>query len=496
VTGRDDASGSESRPPAGGLYFQSEQGSAAPARRLLLLSYNFPPDPSVGGLRWQEMSRHFAAEGWALDVIARDFRNVAGADRSRLARLPRGVRIFTIEDREPWVVRLVRAVWPFVRKTLGQRTTAASDALTQEEIFQQSGPRSLVRAYHVSVEFARDELWASMAADLGAKLAAERPFDVIVSSGPPHMTHDAGRIISERTGIPHVVDMRDPWSFVQRLQEVIASPRWIHRARAHEMAAIQNASLVVMNTQPACDAMRAGYPAFEDRIQVVRNGADDDPIPAPRRDKVFRLRFAGSIYMDRDPRLVFRAAKQMIDRLNLRPERFSIEFVGAASLFITTPTTVIAEEEGVGEFVRVGGRLRRTETMEFLAGATMLLSLPQDSDFAIPAKIYEYVRFSAWLLVLATPQSATADVLRGSGADVVEPSDVDAMARVLEARYQQFSRGEIPVPVNASGRFSRLHQSQRLMELIERQVLTEETPGPVSAAGPAPQNADPDAAQS
>ena len=63
----------------------------------------------------------------------------------------------------------------------------------------------------------------------------------------------------------------------------------------------------------------------------------------------------------------------------------------------------------------------------------------------VPAKLFEYVRFDSWLLVLAEPRSATAQLFRGTTADVVAPNDVDGMADVIERRYLEFvSRPNVP----------------------------------------------------
>jgi hypothetical protein len=97
----------------------------------------------------------------------------------------------------------------------------------------------------------------------------------------------------------------------------------------------------------------------------------------------------------------------------------------------------------------------------------MLLSLPQDAHMAIPAKIFEYVRFPAWMLVLAEEISATAQVLRGTDADVVHPSDVDGIARVIRRRFSQFAAGERPLPVGRDGRFSRRGQADILFDCID-----------------------------
>ena len=72
------------------LYFEAATPAPARASRMLLISYTFPPDPAVGGLRWQQMAGYFAEQGWAVDVIARDFLRVEDLDTARLERLPPG----------------------------------------------------------------------------------------------------------------------------------------------------------------------------------------------------------------------------------------------------------------------------------------------------------------------------------------------------------------------------------------------------------------------
>jgi len=105
--------------------------------------------------------------------------------------------------------------------------------------------------------------------------------------------------------------------------------------------------------------------------------------------------------------------------------------------------------------------------LEFLTHATMLVSLPQDSDLAIPSKIFEYMQFDAWLLALAKHGSATELLLRDSGADVVAPLDVDAMAALIHDRYQQYACGVRPLCIARDQRFSRRGQATILFDALD-----------------------------
>lgn len=447
-------------------YFAAPARNGNSVRRVLLISYFFPPHSAIGGLRWEQMARYLAAHGWQFDVIARDFTGLPGLDPARLQRLPPGTRIFSVADREPLLGRLQRRLLPFLRPLLDRASNVERrDTLTKTEISEQAGGRAIVRAYLAWLEYERDGNWAHDAARMGRRLADETRYDFIITSGPPHMAHDAGRHLSEERGIPLVVDMRDPWSFVQRFVESVASPVWVRLAQRYERRAVRQAALVTMNTEASRDAMRGLYPEYARKVEAIRNGCDDEPLPQPHDDARFTIRFAGSIYADRDPRLFFRAVAQVVRELSLDPKDFGVEFVGDVDRFSGMSTSGIAAEEGIGDFVRLRGLVPRSEALQFLADATMLLSLPQDSDYSVPAKIYEYLRFNAWMLVLGPPESATALLLRGTEADVVDSSDVAAMARVIRTRYEQFRAGQRPRPIGRDGRFDRSVQAKRFLEL-------------------------------
>src|SRR5881275_1116588 len=47
------------------------EAAASPARtrRLLVISYHFPPDGAVGGLRWAGLSKYLARVGWEVHIV-------------------------------------------------------------------------------------------------------------------------------------------------------------------------------------------------------------------------------------------------------------------------------------------------------------------------------------------------------------------------------------------------------------------------------------------
>ena len=469
-------------------------GAARSARRLLLISYHFPPDTTIGARRWEKLSHFVAERGWGLDVITCA---ESGADLSRLELLPEDTRVHalppqymhTAEWLEHQVWRLYRTIRPAPTAAAGgngkggdaapARTpvTPAHDPAPRERPDTVSRhdirwwpptPRKMLRSYWVWLDFVRHGRWAEDAVRLAEQILEPDVHFAVVTSGPPHMTHETGRVLSLRHGLPFVMDMRDPWSLNERVTERWASPLWLRGTARHEREMVSQAALVVANTAPARDALARAYPDASERIITVMNGSDDDPLPPQRRGGRFTIAYAGTVYDYGDPQSLFCAAARVIRDLDLTPESFGMDFIGNFDDGGEHALLETARAEGVEDFVSVGPATSHEGAMEFLAQATMLVTFPGWNSVAIPGKVFECVRFDAWLLALSDAGSATDLLLSGTDADVVPRDDIDGIARVIASRYLAHQRGEEAVHIARDERFSRRLQARILLDALAR----------------------------
>jgi len=92
------------------------------------------------------------------------------------------------------------------------------------------------------------------------------------------------------------------------------------------------------------------------------------------------------------------------------------------------------------------------------------------------------MRYDAWLLALAEPESATELLLRETDADVVSPGDIEGLAEILRIRYAEHVAGHRPEPIALMPHFGRRAQAEFLFDAIEQQI--ENAPGvrPISGS--------------
>ena len=448
-------------------FFQTPPNPSA-TRRMLLVFFYFVPSGEVGALRWLSLARFGAARGWALDVVMLHPKYMDMVDLQRLDQLANGTRMFGFSGREPAWYRALASGWRVLaRQNTGQRVAGieahSEGGATAARASPVPGWRLRLRT---RLQFLLDDALTQRAVALGSALAQANRYDVVVSSGPPHSCHMAAREVARSAGLPFVMDMRDPWSDDSAMPEKASSAVWKRTTRVRERAAVDAARLVVV-TSTAHEALQIRkYPSLRGRVATVMNGADSDPLPASRTGRRFVIAFAGMIYLGRNPRVLFRAAARVAREAGATPEEFGVEFMGDDACE-GIPLPVMADQEGLGDFFRSYAFRPRLEALEFLSGASVLVSLPLRTAMTLPAKLFEYVRFDAWLLVLADEGSAAAELLVDTDADVVAPHDEDAIARVLRRRFEEFRAGRRAVALNHDGRFDRSVQSGRMFDFLD-----------------------------
>jgi hypothetical protein len=470
---------------AGVAPFWEKRGSAElDARRLLVISYHFPPDTTIGARRWEKLALAVTAHGWGMDVITCAPSVAVGA---KLDSLPAGVRVYGVPDPVLAAERVEHVLWRAYRTLWPNRRLDAGVALaTGAEVSRPSGerpesierddisqtirtPREIMRTYWAWIELTHGKRWARRAAALAKQIVKSGVHEAVITSAPPHMSHEAGRLVSVETGLPFVMDMRDPWSMQPWLRESVASPIWYRDAERFERRSIEQASLVVANTEPARAALVSLHADADAKTITVMNGSDDDELPPHRDGERFVIRYAGTIYLDRDPQTLFRAAAKVIESEKLEPAQFGIDILGRFADEERAPMLGMAAKEGIVEYVSVEPPRPHREALQFLAGATMLVIFPGSNMLAIPAKVFEYVRFDSWLLALAEPESAIAQLLKGTSADVVVPR-IDSIAAAITRRYRDHRAGVRPERVARDDRFSRAAQARILLDAIARLV--------------------------
>ena len=178
------------------------------ASHALLVTYHFPPDTAVGGIGGTAYRRPRGSRLGRRRHLARS-RTRPGMDETRLQGLTDNVTV--VSARRSASRSSARAGrFAFGLTALHAAADAAEGArrggLAQQLAWAETARASARSDGHI----AKQTQWAGEASARNA-LASRDAYDVVASSGPPHMAHEAARLTSSRGGRPLVIDLRDPW---------------------------------------------------------------------------------------------------------------------------------------------------------------------------------------------------------------------------------------------------------------------------------------------
>lgn len=351
-------------------------------RKVLLLTYHFPPSGAVAVYRMLGLARHLPAFGWQPIVVAPPSVPWEPVDESLLAQVPAG----TIVERIPFAAGFFGKIGRWI------------------------APEShwLFKAYPVSMRLIREH----------------RPGAVITSS-PPGCIHWLGRLLHQR-GLPWLADFRDPWIVNQTIT------RWTMHLRYErwlEAKVMRTADRLIANTPANERGWATAYPEQAGKIVVIPNGFDPERFPRAGPHipgNPLTLLHAGELYHGRDPRPLLDALREA--RLPIR-----VDFLGRASGGEFDLPVEIARR-GLGDCVKPIGMVPYAEALDRMMRADILLLIHTPLwKLGIPAKLYEYLGAGRPILALAEPDSDIGWVLRTANVlhRIVPPRDVPAIQRAL-----------------------------------------------------------------
>ena len=351
--------------------------------------------------------------------------------------------------------------------------------------------------------------WVSPAVRLGLEMIEEHKPELIYVTMSPFTAARAGVELKARTGLPLVLDLRDPWT----LDETRMYPTKWHRRRDHKAmsTAFAAADLIIMNTPLSADRAREAFRTEtahpRDKVIWITNGFDGedfgrcDPTPVERPGKdVLRIVHTGSFHSEmamlwddlfakrgwvnkfkhaprpinlwtRTPRYLLQAMERLTASGDIPPDKLELVLVGE----VTESDRAMVETSPVAKMVKLLGYRNHTESVRWVESADVLFlpnHTPLDGGPAliVPGKTYEYLGSGRPILAMGSPGDMMNFVRETGSGVTVAGNDIAGAAKVLSELYQAKVSGQSIVKQDREkvAMFERRALTQRLAEALDR----------------------------
>jgi glycosyltransferase involved in cell wall biosynthesis len=381
-----------------------------PQRRLLVVTYAYPPMPSVGGNRWLAMTKYLRRAGHHVDLLTTSAFGGLADDEQQ------GVHRSRDLIAAPWLRMLMR------RPPLPKPGEAAA---------VDKAPQKAVT--HVLVPDHNIATWVPFAALEARRLIAASGYDCVITTSAYESTHAVGLLLGRRRPA-WIADFRDGWTFHPWRPPF---PTGFQRGLdvRLERAVVESADRTIIVERPVGDDFRTrlgidvGYVPNGWDPDLEREAAAAEPPSIDRR--ALTLVHTGKLSggWGRHPGTLFEALRRMQEADPRLGERLQLVLAGR----LDRDEQRLIEQAGIRGLVRHVGNLSRAEAMALQRTADVLVLLTSSTlPWELPGKVFEYFGARRPILALAAGNEA-ARVIEETGTGwTVSPDDVAAIVSRIE----------------------------------------------------------------
>ena len=390
------------------------------ARKLVVLTYYWPPSGGSGVQRWVYFTHYLKTLGWEPIVITVDPEQASYPQEDKsLQALTKDIRVIRTATREP-----IRgyARW-FGKGSIPQ------GEVPQQHFFQRIA--AFIRG-NFFIPDARKG-WIPFAQKALRTILEKESIEWVISSGPPHSTHLTVESLRHTFNFQWLVDFRDPWSELFYNRQFYRLPFAVRKDRAYEQEILQHAD-AVLTTVGGELHQQLQVKAPKQRFFALPNGFDANAFAQHQRSQrqgEFHLVYTGLLTRNQAYPALLKALQQMKNGLPLR-----VSLAGQMELSLVKALQTALPEATIDYH----GYLPHAQALTLMHSADVLINFIFEGAHKqmISGKLLEYMATGVPVLSLGAPESEAGQLLaQGAAAAMIAPSDTQQLIAFLEKAQQQ-----------------------------------------------------------
>ena len=426
-------------------------------KRVLVITYYWPPSGGSGVQRWVKFAKYLPSEGWQPVIYTPSNPDLGSVDESLLSDIPSEAEIINRRIFEPYGI---------YRKLTGSKGQIKVEANPGG-----GGKGSFLKRLSMWVRgnlFMPDPrcLWIRPSVRFLTKYLKEHPVDVIVSTGPPQSMHLIARKVSLATGIPWVADFRDPWTKIFYFKHLMLDKRAERKHHELEQRVLDDATAIVA----VSPLVQADFAAMtKTPVCLVTNGYDEsDYTETIVPEKGFNVVHTGLLTAEGNPVELWKVLGKKC--------REDADFAASFRLTLAgkTDETVLESirQAGLRDYLTDLGYIDHNKAvMQQRKASVLILPIREEPETKaiLPGKLFEYLAARRPVLGVGTGEGAMAEVLKETGAgQIFDWDDRAGISDYVERLWSAFRSGEVMTATADIEKYSRRMTTRKMVEIFEQ----------------------------
>ena len=306
-------------------------------------------------------------------------------------------------------------------------------------------------------------LWVKPSVKYLKKYIEENQIDTIVTSGPPHSLHLIGLQLKKELNVKWFADFRDPWTTIGYHKALKLSSSAEKKHKALEKEVLTTADTIIVTSKTTKTEFQA---ITSQPIEVITNGYDVEKITKQPLDEKFTLAHIGSFLSERNPRILWKALKELTKENPDFRRDFQLKLIGAVSQEVLDTIS----EFRLNDYVLNLGYVSHQEAVEHQRKSQVLLLIEinsNDTKSIIPGKLFEYMVSERPIIALGPEGSDFAEIITSTNTGVFFLYDeLEPLKALLLKYYNLYKEQNLKVHAVGLQQYSRKSLTEQLTKII------------------------------
>ena len=431
-------------------------------KRVLIITYYWPPSGGSGVQRWLKMSKYLPEYGWQPVIYTPEDGEYPIIDTSLEKDVAPKAEIIRRPIVEPYSL---------YKKFLGIRKEEKVKVGFINEKEKKTGWKENLALWIRGNLFIPDARcwWVKPSVQYLKSYLKEHPVDAIISTGPPHSMHLIAIKLKAELGIPWIADFRDPWTEIDYYDELHLS-RWADR-KQHKMereVLAQADKVVTVGWDCARSLGRLG----KRNVRVILNGYDwnigttQQAVPLSQE---FTLTHLGVVAPTRNVPQLWEALKELKEEIAGFGEKLKIKLVGQVDQSVVQSLTA----NGLMDNAEITPYIPHDEVQQVQQSSQVLLLLINNAPNAkgiLTGKLFEYLVSGRPILCIGPEDGDAARILKETQLGITIGFDnKDKMKEVILDYYNKYLENNLPShDIKAIEKYSRKALAGEYAKLLDK----------------------------
>lgn len=424
-------------------------------KRVLIITYYWPPAGGSGVQRWLKFSKYLKNYGWEPVIFTPKNPEYPLVDESLKKDIPEDIEVIRTKIWEPFEL---------YRKLTGSRKSVNVG-------FAGTKKKSLLNSLAIWIRgnvFIPDsrKYWIKPSILFLSNLLDKEHFDAVVSTGPPHSMHLIASGLKRSVDVPWLADFRDPWTTIDYIDDLRLSNRSKRKHRALEKMVLGESDITVAVSEGMKEELKS---LGANKVVTITNGFDPSDfegivsIPTGK----FVIAHVGVMPVSRNPENLWHVLGKLCVELPELSDRLSIQLVGEVDESILADIS----KAGLNRNLDLVGHTDHKTAISYMRQASLLLLVINRSVNAksiLTGKVFEYMGAKRPILAVGPTDGDIAGVLDSTGAGTVVDYDNQHQLEVfLRTSFARFNDGDLHVNSEKVDQYSRPELAKRLGKTLD-----------------------------